>query len=152
MIRKDGRVADIYAAIASCQQNGNRLLDEVKQKLTAEVKKITKEEIKGLKRIYALEYFELAFYLGGVLVLKHTGGRIAPSLPYMRSLVNAVIGDHFELFDTGDDLDDGETLSPAVMRLNGRVGNHLMGVPFIKNVPHGAGVFDKGGNDAFGLY
>ena len=38
-IRKDGRVADIYAAIASCQQNGNRLLDEVKEKLTAEVKK-----------------------------------------------------------------------------------------------------------------
>ena len=39
MIRKDGRVADIYAAIASCQQNGNRLLDKVKQKLTAAVKK-----------------------------------------------------------------------------------------------------------------
>ena len=39
MIRKDGRVTDVYAAIASCQQNGNCLLDEVKEKLTAEVKK-----------------------------------------------------------------------------------------------------------------
>ena len=67
MIRKDGRVTDIYAAIASFQQNGNYLLDEMKEKLTAEMKKITKEEIKGLKRIYTLEYFELAFYLGGVL-------------------------------------------------------------------------------------
>ena len=43
MIRKDGRVADIDAAIASCQQNGIRLLDEVKEKLTLEVTKITKE-------------------------------------------------------------------------------------------------------------
>ena len=39
MIIKDGRVADIYADIASCQQNGNRPLDEVKEKLTMEVKK-----------------------------------------------------------------------------------------------------------------
>ena len=70
----------------------------------------------------------------------------------MRSLVDAVIGDHFELFDVGDDLVDGETLSSAVMRLNGRVGNHLTGLPFIKNVPEEAGGFNKDGNDAFGLY
>ena len=39
MIRKDGRVADVYAAIASCQQNGNCFLDEAREKLTAEAKK-----------------------------------------------------------------------------------------------------------------
>ena len=38
MIRKDEGVANIYAVIASCQQNGNCLLDEVKEKLTMEVK------------------------------------------------------------------------------------------------------------------
>jgi len=59
--------------------------------------KITKEKIKGLKRIYALEYFELAFYLGGVLLLEHTGGHIVPKSPYMTNLVHAVIGDHFSL-------------------------------------------------------
>ena len=46
MIRKYGHVTDIYAAIASRQQYRNRLLDEAKQKLTVEAKKITKEEIK----------------------------------------------------------------------------------------------------------
>ena len=139
MIRKDGRVADIYAAIASCQQNRIRLLDEVREKLTLEATKITKMEIKGLKRIYALEYFELAFYLGGMLLLKHTGGRVAPNSPYMTTLVTAVIGEHFLLFDTGDDLDDGETLSQEVMKMNGRVENHLIGLPFMENVSKEAG-------------
>ena len=39
MIRKNGRVADVYAAITSCQQNGIRLLDKVKEELTLKVKK-----------------------------------------------------------------------------------------------------------------
>ena len=145
-------MADIYAAIASCQQNGNRLLDEVKEKLSAEVKKITKEEIKGLKRIYACEYFELAFYLGGVLLLEHAGGHIVPNSPYMKNLVHAVIGNHFSLYDNGDELEDDETLSPSSVMLNGRVGNHFNGLPFIENVPDEAGGFDKDGHDAFGLY
>ena len=70
----------------------------------------------------------------------------------MTSLVHAVIGDNFELFDTGDDLGDGKTLSPNVVLLNGRVGNHLTGLPFVENVPHEAGGFDQDGNNAFGLY
>ena len=44
---------------------------------------MTKEEIKGLKRLYALEYFEPAFYLGGTLLLKHAGGHIGPNSPYI---------------------------------------------------------------------
>ena len=44
MIRKDGRVADVYAAISSCQQDGNCLLYDVKEKLTAEVKKLPKRK------------------------------------------------------------------------------------------------------------
>ena len=41
MTRKDGRVADVYAEITKYQQHGIRLLDELKEKLTAEVTKIT---------------------------------------------------------------------------------------------------------------
>merc|ERR1711966_310459 len=152
MIRKDRRVADIYATIASCQQNGNRLLDEVKEELTAEVKRITKEEIKGLKRIYALEYFEVAFYLGGVLLLEHDGGHIVPNSPYMTNLVHTVIRNHFSLYETGGKLEDGETLSPNFIILNDRVGNHLPGLPFIENVPDEAGGFEQNGDDAFRLY
>ena len=70
----------------------------------------------------------------------------------MTSLVHAVIGDYFKLFDTGDDFADEETLLPNVIKLNGLVGNHLTGLPFIKNVPDKAGGFDKDGNDVFGLY
>ena len=43
MIRKDGRVADIYAEITKYQQNGIRLMDELKEKLTVEVKKTSRE-------------------------------------------------------------------------------------------------------------
>ena len=44
MTRKDERVADVYAVIASCKQNRNRLLDEAKEKLTSEVKKQPKRK------------------------------------------------------------------------------------------------------------
>ena len=94
----------------------------------------------------------LAFYLGGMLVLKHAGGHIVPKSPYMTSLVHVVIGDHFKLYDTGLDLDDGKSLSPNVIKINGRVGNHLTDLPFFENVPEKAGGFDKDGNVAFGLY
>lgn len=55
MIQKDGHVADVDAAILTIQQNGVRLMDKVKQKLTAEVTKITREKIKGLKRVCSYE-------------------------------------------------------------------------------------------------
>ena len=113
---------------------------------------MTEEEIKGLKRIYALEFFKLAFYLGGVLLLEHVGDHIVPNSLYMTSLVTAVIGDHFSLDDTGNELNDGKTLSPDVIKMNGRVGNHLTGLLFIENFPEEAGGFDQDGDDAFGLY
>ena len=94
-----------------------------------------------MKRIYALEYFELAFYLGGVLLLEHDGDHIVPKSLYMKSLVNAVIGDHFSLYDTGNELNNGETLSLNVIKMNRCVGNHLTGLPFIKNVPRETGGF-----------
>ena len=46
--------------------------------MTVEAEKITKEEIKYLKRIYALKYFELAFYLGGWLPLEHARATLCP--------------------------------------------------------------------------
>ena len=64
----------------------------------------------------------------------------------------AVIGDHFELYDTGDDLNDSETLSPNVIKMNCRMGNHITGLPFIKNVPKEAGGLDQNGDDTFRLY
>ena len=105
-----------------------------------------------MKRIYALEYFELAFYLGGVLLLEHVEGHIVPTSPYMTSLVNAVIGDHLSLYDNGDELNDGKTLSPNLVKMNGRVGNHLIGLPFIENVPIEDEGFDQDDDNAFGLY
>jgi len=38
------------------------------------------------------------------------------------------------------------------MKVNGRVGNHLTGLPLIKNVSKEAGGFDKDGDGAFDLY
>ena len=105
-----------------------------------------------MKRIYKLKYFELVFYLGRVLLLEHDGDHIVPKSLYMKSLVNAVIGDHFSLYDTGDELNGGKTLPPNVIKMNGRVGNHLTGLLFTEYVPKEAGGFDQDGNDAFGLY
>ena len=79
-------------------------------------------------------------------------GHIVPNTSYMTSLVTAMIGEHFLLFNTGNELNDDKTLSPDVIKMNGRVGNHLTGLPFIENVPEEAGGFDQDGDDAFGLY
>ena len=87
-----------------------------------------------------------------MLLLEHAGGHIVPKFPYMTNLVHAVIGNHFSLYDNGDELEDDETLSPNSVILNGRVGNHLNGLPFIENVPDEAGGFDQDGDNAFGLY
>merc|ERR1711966_551738 len=59
---------------------------------------------------------------------------------------------HFLLYDNGDKLEDDETLSPNSVILNGGVGNHLNGLPFIENVPDEAGGFEQDGDGAFGLY
>ena len=61
----------------------------------------------------------------------------------MTTLVTVVIGEHFSLFDTGNERGDGETLSPEVMKMNDRVGNRLTGLPFIKNVPKEPGNLTK---------
>ena len=145
MIQKDGRVADIYAEITKYQQNGIRLMDELKEKLTVEVKNITREELKGLTRICAFEYYETAFYVGGTLLLDHLERDVAPSSPEMTSLVHAVVGKHFMLFDEGD---PGE----EELKTNGKVENHLTGLPFITNVSKEAGGIDKDGRDAFNAY
>ena len=145
MIRKDGRVVDIYAEITKYQQNGIRLLDELKQKLTLEVKNITREETKGLTRICALEYYETAFYLGGTLLLDHLERDVAPNSPEMMTLIHAVIGKHFMLFDEGE---TGE----EELKTNGKVDDHLTGLPFITNVLKEAGGIKKDGKDAFDVY
>ena len=70
----------------------------------------------------------------------------------MTTPVTVVIGEHFSLFDTGDELGNGESLSPEVMKMNGRMGNHLTGLLSIENVLKEARGFDKDGDDTFGLY
>ena len=40
-------------------------MDEVKQRLSVEVTKITKKEVKGLKRVCACEYYDIAHELAG---------------------------------------------------------------------------------------
>jgi len=60
----------------------------------------------------------------------------------MTSLATAVIGEHFLLFDKGDGLGDDETLSPDATKMNGRMGNHLIGLLFIENVSKEAGGFE----------
>ena len=70
----------------------------------------------------------------------------------MMYLVTAVIGEHFSLFVTGDEINDGKVLSPDVIKMSGRVENHLTGLPFIKKFSNEAGGFDQDGADAFGLY
>ena len=48
LVRTDKRVADIYAAIVKKQENGIRLLGELKERLTVEVTAIPQEEMKAL--------------------------------------------------------------------------------------------------------
>ena len=152
MIQKDGRVADIYAEITRYQQNGIRLLDELKQKLNGEVKNITREEVKGLKRICAFEYYEVAFYFGGTLLFDQLERDVATSSPEMTSLVHTVVGEHFMLFDDGNELAKGKTLGEDDLKINGRVGNHLTGLPFTIDVLKEAGGIRKDCEDAFEAY
>ena len=70
----------------------------------------------------------------------------------MTSLVTVVIGEHFSLFGTGDELGNRKTLSQDVIKMNDRMGNHFTGLPFIKNVSKEARGFDKDGDNAFSLY
>ena len=51
LVRTDKRVADIYTVIVKKQENGIRLLDELKEKLTMEVTAIAQEEVKALVRL-----------------------------------------------------------------------------------------------------
>jgi len=152
MIRKDGRVADVYAAILAIQQNGIRLMDEVKQKLSAEVTKITREEIKGLKRVCACEYYEVTHQLAGTLLLNQLERDVTPKSNEMTRLVHAVIGRHFTLFDDGSDLEEGETLSQPTRDVNKRIAAHLKALPFAINTDAQAGGTAQDGIDALDAY
>ena len=78
MIKKDGHAADVYAAVLTYQQNGIHLMDELRRKLSAEVTKITKEEVKGSKRVRACEYYAAAYNLVGTLLLERLERVITP--------------------------------------------------------------------------
>ena len=56
------------------------------------------------------------------------------------------------LFDTGDELNNGKTLSRDVIKMNGCVDNYLTDLPFIEHVSKEVGGFDQGSDNAFGLY
>ena len=60
LVRTDKRVADIYAIITKKQENGIRLLGELKEKLTAEVTVIAQDELKALVWVCAFNNYELA--------------------------------------------------------------------------------------------
>ena len=121
-VRNDGRVADVYTQILMYQQNGIRMLDEFKQKLTEEVDKITREEIKALRRICAYEYYEVAFNLAGIILLDRAGGKHPPPQTDIRMLAHATVGEHFVL--------DEEPDSEEQQQLNERMGDHLSHLPF----------------------
>ena len=108
--------------------------------------------MKGLKRICAFEYYEVAFYLGRTLLFDQLERDVAPSSPKMTSLVHAVVWEHFMLFEDGDALAEGETLGEDDLKINGRVGNHLTGPPFTINFSREAGGVRKDCEDAFDAY
>ena len=124
-------------------------MDQLKLQLSLEVTKITKEEVKGLKRICACEYYEVAFYLGGTLLFEMLDRDVSPNSPEMKSLVYAVIAEHFLLFDDGNDLLEGKESEEEILKLNGRVGNHLTSLPFVENATKEAGGIKVDGEKAF---
>ena len=118
-------------------------MDEVKQKLSAERTKITKDEVKGLKRVCACEYYEVAHELAGVLLLNQLERDISPNFQEMARLVHAMIG-HFMLFHDGSDFEEGETLSELVRKINKRIDAHLTTLPCTVNADEQAGGGDPG--------
>ena len=129
MIRKDRHVADVYAAVLTYQQNGIRLLGELKRKLSAEVTKITKEEVKGLERVRACEYYKVEYDLAGTLLLERLEHVITPKSQEMARLMHAVIAKHSVLSDDGSNLEQGETLSDLSRDVNKMVDGHLKNSP-----------------------
>ena len=127
-------------------------MDEVKQRLSVEVTKITKKEVKGLKRVRACEYYDVAHELVGTLLLNQFDRNIAPNSQEMARLVHAVIGGHFMLFDDGSKLEEGETLLKLARGLNKRIGAHLTTLPFAVNADKQAGGSTQDGIDAFSAY
>ena len=127
-------------------------MDEVKQKLNAEVTKITKEEVKGLKRVCACEYYEVAHELVDTLLLNQLERDVAPNSQEMACLVNSVIGGHFILFNDGSELEEGEMLSELACDINKRINAHLTTLPFAVNTDEQARGTTQDGIDAFSAY
>ena len=114
-------------------------MDKVKQKLSVEVTKITKEEVKGLKRVCAYEYYEVAQELAGTLLLNQLERDVVPNSQEMTSLVQAVNGGHFILFNSDSELEEGETLTKFARGINKRIDAHLTILPFAVNTDEQAG-------------
>jgi hypothetical protein len=77
LVREDDRVADIYRAIETELEAGNRqLMDELKNRLTVHAKNIAEQEIKARKRLQAIKYFETAVEIAGsrAIVEKRSSG------------------------------------------------------------------------------
>ena len=121
-------------------------MNEVKQKLSAEMAKITKEEVKCLKRVCTCEeYYEVAHELTGNLLLNQLERDVTPNSQEMARLVHAVISGHFMLFDDVSKLEEGETLSELVCGVNKRIHAHLTTLPFAVNADEQAGGMNQDG-------
>jgi len=68
-VRSDDRVDDVRAEISDLQQEGLVLQDQLKNKLAKLITAITKKEVVALRRLLILEYFELAVFMAGCIVL-----------------------------------------------------------------------------------
>ena len=97
LVRTDKRVADIYAIITKKQENGIRLLDELKQILTMEVTVIAHQELKPLVRLCAFDHYNLASKVTGKLFFKKKKkGSTSPlPKPEIKTLIHAAISKHF---------------------------------------------------------
>ena len=80
-VRSDDRVDDIYADISNLQQEGIGMQDQLKNKLASMITQVTKLEVTALRRLLALEYWELAVFMAGCTVFelsKPTKGGFVP--------------------------------------------------------------------------
>ena len=68
-VRSDDRVADIRADISDLQQEGLVLQDQLKNKLAKMITRIARKETSALRRLLILEYFELAVFMAGCILL-----------------------------------------------------------------------------------
>ena len=96
-VRSDDRVDDIYADISNLQQVGIGLQDQLKNQLANMIAQVTKLEVTALRRLLALEYWELAVFMAGCTVFelsKPTKGGFVPKTKDLDILILKILELH----------------------------------------------------------